>query len=131
MTIETGVYARMANDATLAGLVSTRVWPVERTQNSALPCVTYRRRDGDAEYGLWDAPVLYRPLWEFECFGETYASARAVGDRVRALFDRFIGDLGGAFVASTTLHKEDEEAVEVNGSNIIRVRLWFLMMYQE
>lgn len=131
MTIETGLYARLAGDGALAALVSTRIWPVERTQNSALPAVTYRRRDGDAEYGLWDAPVLYRPLWEFDCFGETYGSARAVADRVKALFDRFIGDLGGAFVAATILRREDEEGVELNGSNIIRIRVWFEMAYQE
>ena len=131
MTIETGIYSRMSGDGTLAGLVSTRIWPLDRQQNSVLPCVTYKRRDGDAEYGLWDAPVLLRPLWEFDCYGETYASARAVADRVRALFDRLTGDVGGAFVAATLLGKDEGESVEVNGSNVVRARLWFRMIYQE
>ena len=131
MTIETGLYSRMADDVTLAGLVSTRIWPAQRSQNSALPAVTYRKRDSEAEYGLWDAPPLYMPLWELDCYGETYASARAVADRVKALFDRFIGDLGGASVVAMQPCREEEEAVEINGSNLIRVRFWFLMVYQE
>ena len=53
MTIETGLYSRMADDVTLAGLVSTRIWPAQRSQNSALPAVTYRKRDSEAGPHVW------------------------------------------------------------------------------
>lgn len=131
MSVETGLYTLLQGDVVLAGLVQTRIWPVKRTKDTGYPCLTYRRRDGAAEYGLWDAPVLFVPLWEIDCFGETYAAARAVANRVKALLVRFIGDLGGVEVAVTMLMRDEDGALEQNGVEILRARLWFQMTYKE
>jgi hypothetical protein len=131
VTIETGLFDRLAGDAQLVALVETRIWPVKRPQNSGYPCVTYRRRDGGAEYGMFDCKVVYEPLWEFDCFGETYAAGRGAADRVKALLELFAGYMGGALVTSCLVAKEEEDEVNVNGVSVVRVRLWFRMTYQQ
>jgi hypothetical protein len=131
MSFEEGLYSRLSGDATLAGLVSDRIYPVAVPQGVSYPHVVFRKRSGPSDYGLWEAPVMQLPIMEFDCFGASYESARGVANRVKALLDRFTGELGDAQVASSIKLNETEDPIDLENTKVIRIQMWFEMAYQE
>lgn len=82
--MEADIIALMLASVPLTALVSGRIWPVSRPQNSALPGVTVTRISGapsyadDGETGLLDARI------QIDCWGSSYATVAAVADAVTA-----------------------------------------------
>ena len=48
MSIETAIVAKLESDATVAGLVDTRIYPLRVKQDADMPAITYMQK---AEHG--------------------------------------------------------------------------------
>ena len=82
------IYAALAADVTVAGLVGARIYPEEAPDEAALPLVVYTVRAGEFAEGtapMWPATVTAN------CYAATDAAAETLGQAVRAVLDGFNG----------------------------------------
>lgn len=88
---------RLLADGTLSALVSTRIDWVERPQGKALPAVTLQSISDGREQHLKGFEGLQPARVQYDVWGDTYAS-------VRAVVDALIGDESqdGAAIVSNT-----------------------------
>ena len=93
MTIEEAMVAMLAADATLTGLVGTRVYPQEAPQDEALPLVLYTTSDPSQAESMNGWVDLYDQAFRFDCYGGdssgSYASAKAVAAALRSRLHAF------------------------------------------
>lgn len=106
--IETVLYSTVTANATVAGLVGSRVYPVRAPQESAAPYVTYRR--------ISDLPYLTHGMesdsgagrWQFDCYAPTYAQAKATAQAVKgALNGQQVVAAGGERMVAMNLGELD------------------------
>jgi len=109
--------ALIAN-ATVAGLVSTRVYPVVAPASAALPFVTWRRvaiRRQQTLGGPMGMPVT---SVEYSIYGATYEQAREVADAMRSVLDGYGGTLNNTEVKQTSLEQESDDFVTLAGAEL-------------
>lgn len=98
ITIEEGLYHFLTNNAGLVALVGTRVYPNRLPQSGTLPALTYQRIDSPriATHDTAGASGTARPRFQFDCWGATYATCKAVSDALRAALNGYRGTMGAA-----------------------------------
>jgi hypothetical protein len=109
--------ALIAN-ATVAGLVSTRVYPVVAPASAALPFVTWRRvaiRRQQTLGGPMGMPVT---SVEYSIYGATYEQAREVADAMRSVLDGYGGTSNNTEVKQTSLEQESDDFVTLAGAEL-------------
>lgn len=119
-TIETAIYALLTGDGTLTALVSTRVTPVLVPQGSAMPAVTYAQVSGIRIHATSGPAGLVNSRWQFNCWGVSHASVRAVSDAVRQAIDGYSGTIGGVTIQA--IQTEMEVNIDANPAGINRAR---------
>jgi hypothetical protein len=82
MSIETTLYATLANNATVAALVSTRIYPVPAPEQTAFPYLTYFNVAGSRISTLPGVGDGVRKRIQINCNAETYAGSKALGSAV-------------------------------------------------
>lgn len=98
ITIEQGLYHFLTNTAGITALVSTRIYPNKLPQTVTLPAITYQRistprihtHDTSGKTGT------AHPRFQFDAWGTSYASCKAVADAIRAALNGYRGTMGGA-----------------------------------
>jgi len=78
------VYTALANDATLASLVGTRITPNTYAQATVYPAVEYSVDGGGAVQNLAGCSLTRNMQFEFDCRGSTYSSTVSTADAVEA-----------------------------------------------
>lgn len=109
--IEEGLGAFLAADATLTGLVSTRIYSMRMPQTPTLPAVVFYRisnrrelvQNGDAGYA--------RTRFQIDCWGSTYSSVKGVADAVRQRMQAYSGTMSGLTVQRVA-HLNDNDVFE-------------------
>jgi hypothetical protein len=103
--IEVALRAWLLQDATLAGLVGTRIYPLLLPLNAATPAITYALVSDPFQR----APGHYRQRIQFSIWAEGATSAmqgfpvaRAVKETIRAKVDGRAGDKYPCEIAGTT-----------------------------
>ena len=96
MDIEAALYTYLSTYAGLVALISTRIYPGGITQEAAnLAAVSYSLIDSiPVHLGGADA-AIYRPRFQFSCWGTSYANARAVAAQVKLALQDYTGVIGG------------------------------------
>ena len=97
MTLAIGeaLRAELVGYAGLTPLISTRCYPLQIAQGSAMPCVTYQVISLAPEQAFGaTASIIQSWRYQITAWGSSYASANAVGIQVRACLDGFAGTLG-------------------------------------
>lgn len=81
------IYATLSADATLTGLVSTRIYDGLAPQGGALPYVVYNHMGGADLLGIGAIRVFANGLYQVKavCKGNSYAPAKAIADQVDEL----------------------------------------------
>lgn len=98
MAFKDDLFALLAADAALAGLVGERIYPVIAPQGTVAACVTWGRNDGDALATLSGAGVSRQFVSVYlHCWAEEYDVAAAIADAVRAAIQA-----GSAKIKGTT-----------------------------
>lgn len=97
MRLDEFLFTALTNDGTVAGLVSTRVYPHKLPQSPTLPAVTYRiisQVPTEANTELFDARI------QLDCWGATYAASAALGVAVPQALRYYRKSAGGNTVLS-------------------------------
>lgn len=78
------VYSVLSNDATVNGLVSGRITPLQSPELATLPLITVERVTMNPSYSLTGDCGLDAHLMHINCFSNTYADSRAIAAAVRS-----------------------------------------------
>lgn len=95
MSVHKELRDRLINDATLAALVGSRVYPVRLPQAPTLPAVTYQRASTRfvGSHGGTDGLGVVR--YQLTAFADTYEEASAVAEAVRLAIEGWSDPSGG------------------------------------
>lgn len=85
----------LTNDATVGGLVSTRVYPHLREQGSAFPAVTYQRVGGPRTPKQEGPANHVRQRVQLNSYAGDSTTAQDLADAVRQALDGVSGTYGG------------------------------------
>lgn len=87
MSIETDLYSYLSTHAGLASLIGIRIYPVQSPQKVACPYCVYFKVSPGRSYTHQGHSPPDRPRMQVSCFGNTYASAKAVAAQVIAAME--------------------------------------------
>lgn len=105
-TIVEGLRTFLLADATLAGLIGTRVYPMILPQNPTLPAVTYQVIDGTSDVTTDGPTGLANPRIQIDCWGATYGAMVPVFEAVRKRLNGYRGAAGGVTVQGIFLVRQ-------------------------
>lgn len=97
---------------TLVGTDSTgspaRIWPQDRRQSITASAIVYTRLNTDHLHTLTAAAGYATAFVEFECFGATYAAAKALGEALRGELQGYRGAMGSTTIRGVLLEDESD-----------------------
>lgn len=108
MAIEETLYTRLSTHAGLSALVSTRISPNIKAQDSALPAVTYRRVSSTRFSAMAVDAEVVKARFQIDVWASTYDSAAAVRDQVRDAMQRWRNTSPGTVVQDTFIITETD-----------------------
>ena len=113
MSIASDLRTFLLADATLGGLIGTRLYPLKLPQDPTVPAMTFQWISGQRAHAADGAVGLASPRVQFDCWAETYLEAEAVFEALRKRLDGFRGTAGssrvqGAFFETERDDYEDE-----------------------
>lgn len=119
-TIEEAVYYKMVNDADLAELVGTRVYPLYVPQDAAMPAIAYQKISSQKYQAHDGSSHLARSRFQLTVEADDYATAKETATAVKACWDSFAGYVGttasGLTIQGTSIENEmDGEDVGASG----------------
>lgn len=83
------IYAALAADATVAGMVGTRIYPEAAPDEADLPLVVYTVRAGEEVDG---SAAMRSTTVTANCYASSDATAEALGAAVQGVLDGFDGN---------------------------------------
>lgn len=86
-TLPAAIVAQLRATSTVTALVSTRIYPDQREQASALPCVVYFRVSEMLDQHLGGLSGLRMARYQFDCWASTRVTADAVAEALIAAMD--------------------------------------------
>lgn len=131
MNVGRMLHTILKNDADLAAIVAgadsvKRIGPFAAMQGQPLPHITYQIIDGGVVNTLdGDAGIRF-PLFQLDCWGDSYDAVAAMGDAIRSLVADFEqvhtpGEIGTMWIQE---HGEEfEEPAFDDDSGLFRVRI--------
>lgn len=135
--LEEGLFSYLSTYAGLTALISARVYPFRIPQEQAvsLPCMTYQRISTPRHqtHDTSGASDLASPRFQFDAWAETYASAKAITDQIRAALNGkngTIGSGGSAVTIQAALVQEETPELDPE-TNIYRSRSDFIIWHVE
>ena len=109
--------ALIAN-ATVAGLMGDRVYPVVAPASAALPFATWRRVAIRRQQTLGAPMGMPVTSVEYSIYGGTYEQAREVADAMRRVLDGYGGTVNNTEVKQTSLEQESDDFVTLAGAEL-------------
>ena len=104
--LDESLYSYLTNYASLTSLVSTRVYPFQVPNGVTFPCVTFQRIDTPRELTHDTSGIgndLAHPRFQFDAWAETYASAKAINEQIRAALNGKTGMIGSQVETATVV----------------------------
>ncbi len=127
------ITARLLADVAVSGLVGTRIYPMRRQQNSALPALVLTRISGERQYDDEGAIGMVNARLQVDCWSEDYTGAKTLARAVRDSLGGYSGTNEGAGIHFVTL--DGERDLDEGGSNqaeyLYRVSLDFQVWHSE
>jgi len=113
MSLEKAVRAVLLANGTVAGLVSTRVYPQRRPMGTAVPAVIYQTVFQETNQALATQAGLKRSRISVECIDNTYGDTKTLRDAVQTALINYSGTTSGETIHSLRL----ESAVDMDEVN--------------
>lgn len=130
MSIETGLRTHLINNAAVAALVGSRVYPMRLPQGFVLPAISYQRISGPRQYDSVGATGRVHSRFQVNCWAETYAGARDLANKVRLALNDHRGVLGDKSNVGSIELVADRDDFETS-TEFNRVILEFIIPYFE
>lgn len=113
MTVESDIYTALADDATVGGLVSTRIYPVILPQNVDYPAISYQRVGNAPRPTLEDGVGLQNPRFQIDAWAESADGARALATAVIAAMSAATS-VDAIFLSDNDIYESDLEIFRVS-----------------
>lgn len=112
MGFQSDLYAALSADVGLAALIGTRLYPNDAPPDVAVPFVVYYEFATPREQLMSNAIGVSKPRIQYSCYADTYSSAVAVIDALRAAvltlpYPIVLEDERGNQDVTTGLHRRD------------------------
>lgn len=112
--LELGVRAKLANDATVAGIVGNRIAVLHIGTDADLPHIVLRTISEDQPRNMQGPSGWKRTRVQVDCTASVYTQLASLSDAVRAATDGQLGDWGaGLTVYSCVLQDLDDAPVSL------------------
>jgi uncharacterized protein DUF3168 len=132
--IEASLETYLKNNAGIAALVASRIYPQLIPENPTYPAISYEKTSGEHERSLTGSSGLAMADFELECWAKTYGGAKSVADAVRNALDGFSGMMGTDAVSEVHLDS-DSDLFEISAGNEMQrlygVQLSLTIWYRE
>ncbi len=89
MPIEDMIYTRLSATTGLTDLVSTRIYPLVRPQDSVNPAIVYWRVSNPILFSFSTDDEISQPRFQIDCYATTFSGVRAVARQVKKSIDRW------------------------------------------
>ena len=86
MTIAVLLRTALTGDATITGIVSTRIYPRRLPQNPTYPAIRYQRVSNSATNG---STALRLSRWQIDCWAQTYEESQELAAAVKARLEEY------------------------------------------
>lgn len=106
MAIESSLRTYLLTKSGITNLVSTRIYPLARPQNSALPAIVYQRITGGHEHMIAGAAGNANPVIQIDCLAASYSAAKSVAEQVRQALQGYSGAMGSDTVHACVFRNE-------------------------
>lgn len=136
MQLEEGLIDYLLTDSSLMALVGNgdspltcRIYPMLLPQNYTAPAMTYQRVSGQRLQNLSGPSGRAMPRIQFDIYANTYTSARAVGEKLRAALDGYSGTMGTVSVGQCTIETDFDGYAQ--DTDIYRITMDFMFSHTE
>ena len=133
--IEQAIYSILTNDATVSGLVSSRVYPNKVPQGVSLPAVTYQQISGRREHTMAESIGMVESRFQINCWDDSYSGTRTLSNAVRNVLDSITsGTYSSTFIYTAFLDNEGDMPEVAEGADQLTVygkRLDFIIWFKE
>lgn len=123
--MEEALNARLRGAPPIAALVDQRIYWIERPQGSGLPALTLQRITSGRIYTHSGASRTSNPLVQADCWGRTYAEAKALARAVIAEMEQRRTVAGLRFAPAFLEGDRDMPPEELGAVKVYRVSLDF------
>ena len=120
MTVETEIRTRLAADGTIAGLVGTRIQPVNLEQSVTYPAISYNKVSAPRVHNLAGVAGRAFARISYNSWAETYVGCQTLAAAIRASLDGFQGTLTTTTCVITLENEIDLFEDEVNVYRIVQ-----------
>lgn len=110
--------AALTNNATVAALLGTKVYPVVAPAEATYPFVTWRRIQVLRQQTLANPMGVPKVTVEFSIYGATYDQARQVADAMRQVLDGYRGTVDNTTVQYASVENETDDFVSLTGAEL-------------
>ena len=118
--IEKAIFDILRLDATVSGLVSSRIYPQVIPQNTSLPAIVFSQISGPRQHTITDTDNMVPSRWQFTVVAETYAELRGISDAVRGVLDNYTGVCGTVTIQCAHFMDEVDLTDIVPGTDKLR-----------
>jgi len=130
MAAELAIRSLLVNDTEVKKLVAARVYPGNTVpQDPTHPYITYERISGPRVQAISGPCNLAYPRIQVDCWSDTYAGAKALGEKVRLALDGYRGTVGTTHIAGVVLDSDEDDYEPATGQHILS--LDFIVWYRE
>lgn len=108
------IYTIFSQDATIAGLVSTRIYPDIATQTAAYPFIVYGvegTEPSDTKDGVSRLDVVTVSVM---VYAKSYSTAGEIASACRSAFDRYSGSAAGENIQSVRFVNQMSHQMELD-----------------
>jgi hypothetical protein len=103
---EKDLYSLITTSSAITALVSNRVYFVLQPKGTSIPSIVLSLVTTNDLYESSGCTGLREGVWQIDCYGADYYTAKSVSKAVRLLLDNYMGNMGGSvspYVAGTAV----------------------------
>jgi len=123
MSAAKALRARLIGDATLTGLIGTRIYPGKAPQDPTLPYVVYHRISTTRTPTLNGPTLVPETRIQLDIIATSQASAELVATAIRNRIDGYTGTSASVSVLSSVVEDEQDMSEAIDGSDSIYYRV--------
>jgi len=111
-SLEEGIVSILRADATVAGLLGTRIYPWMRPQGTTFPAIVYELDGTDPEQDLDGYGGMTRAELSISCIDEQYGGAKTLAAAVLGALNGYTGTPTDGVAINSLVHDNDIGIVE-------------------
>ena len=110
MNIAPAVYDLLKNDATISGIVSTRIYPDQIPQNVPYPALVHYKTDVEQNAVKSGGPTKnYKVRWQVDIYTAEYGQSATLAEAIKNLLDEYSGTVQGINIQACYFQGQNDD----------------------